>query len=223
MAQTPEGNIVDAICEYLTLKRHFFHRNNTTPIYDTTKGAFRAMPKYARKGAPDIVCVHQGKYIGIEVKGAKGKLSDDQYAFGHDLTLAGGTYIVARSLAYEVQPRERVAGGKTGQDTSHSSLNRWKETVIREASSAVRDAGITLWHNGGCREKALLECGKLPGVNYEEDCLHPARAVARLNNELHPLLTAERDSATVIRQAGKRRLKKEIPNEVLRAFLGGGL
>jgi hypothetical protein len=40
-----EAQIQRAICDYLALRRHFFYRNNNTPIYDATRKAFRAMPK----------------------------------------------------------------------------------------------------------------------------------------------------------------------------------
>jgi len=98
MARTPEGEIVNAVCEYLALKKRFFYRNNNTPIFDRGKGIFRAMPKYSRHGAPDIIVVKDGKYIGIEVKTDSGKLSEHQLTFGRELMAAGGEFVVARSI-----------------------------------------------------------------------------------------------------------------------------
>ncbi|MEK7994731.1 MAG: VRR-NUC domain-containing protein [Planctomycetota bacterium] len=95
---TPEGEIVNAICEYLTLKRRFFYRHNQIPVFNKDRGTFRAMPKYSMRGVPDIICVKDGRYIGIEVKTEKGVLSEHQHEFGRGLMLAGGDYLVARSL-----------------------------------------------------------------------------------------------------------------------------
>ncbi len=95
---TPEGQIVNAICDYLALKKRFFYRNNNTPIYDPARKTFRAMPKYTMRGIPDIICVKDGRYIGIEVKTDKGTLSEHQHEFGRGLTLAGGDYVVARCI-----------------------------------------------------------------------------------------------------------------------------
>ncbi len=94
---TPEGDVVNAVCEYLSLKRYLFWRNNTYGIFDTKRGVHRTLPKYSRRGTPDIIVVKDGGFVGIECKSAKGKLSPEQHEFGRDLILAGGSYIVARS------------------------------------------------------------------------------------------------------------------------------
>ena len=49
-------------------------------------------------GAPDIICVIKGWYVGVEVKVPKGKQSDHQKAFQEALEVAGGRYILAYSL-----------------------------------------------------------------------------------------------------------------------------
>jgi len=46
-------------------------------------------------GAPDIVCVINGQFVGIEVKAPKGKQSDHQKEFQRKLEAAGGRYILA--------------------------------------------------------------------------------------------------------------------------------
>jgi len=93
-----ESDIQRAICDYLALKRYFFWRQNTTPTFDWKTKQFRSMPKYARKGVPDIILVNGGQFIGIEVKREKGALSLEQKQFKADTELHGGTYIVARSI-----------------------------------------------------------------------------------------------------------------------------
>lgn len=49
-------------------------------------------------GVPDIIAIKNGLFIGIEVKGLKGKLSDKQKDFGDKIIAAGGKYIVAKSI-----------------------------------------------------------------------------------------------------------------------------
>ena len=92
-----ENIIQDAICQYLTLKRYFFWRSNTTGLYDPKTQGFRRMPKYAIAGVPDIIIISDGFFIGLEVKD-KGKQSDNQKAFEENCTKAGGVYAVVRSV-----------------------------------------------------------------------------------------------------------------------------
>lgn len=97
-----EAQIQRAICDYLALKKHFFFRVNTIPVYDSTRQVFRSMPKYAKKGVPDIVVIRSGQFIGLEVKTPKGKQSIDQVQFEGECKMAGGRYHVVRSV-YDVQ------------------------------------------------------------------------------------------------------------------------
>jgi hypothetical protein len=56
---------------------HLFYRNNNVPIFDPTRQAFRAMPKFTTKGILDIVLIRASRYIGIEAKVGKAVLSTD--------------------------------------------------------------------------------------------------------------------------------------------------
>jgi hypothetical protein len=93
-----ETDVQAAICDYLVLKGYLFSRTNNAPIYDKTRGAFRALPKYTRKGWPDICLIKSGKFYGIEVKSEVGRLSPEQEELGRDIILNGGMYVVARSI-----------------------------------------------------------------------------------------------------------------------------
>jgi hypothetical protein len=66
MQRTKESDIQAAICDYLSLKGYLFSRTNNSPIYDKTRGAFRALPKYRRRGWPDICLIRNGEFYGIE-------------------------------------------------------------------------------------------------------------------------------------------------------------
>jgi hypothetical protein len=54
--------------------------------------------RFGAVGAPDIICVIKGQYVGIEVKAPTGKQSDHQKAFQQALEAAGGRYVLAYSL-----------------------------------------------------------------------------------------------------------------------------
>lgn len=89
-----ESDVQGAILQYLALKRIFHYRNNS--------GAFKRddghFYRFGAVGSPDIVCVVDGQYVGIEVKTSAGKQSEHQKEFQHRLEDAGGRYILARSI-----------------------------------------------------------------------------------------------------------------------------
>jgi VRR-NUC domain len=93
-----ETEIQAAICDYLALKGYLFSRTNNAPIYDTARKAFRKLPKYTRKGWPDICLITGGKFYGIEVKTDIGRLSPEQKELGSEIISNGGMYVVARSI-----------------------------------------------------------------------------------------------------------------------------
>ena len=93
-----EADIQLVICEYLALKRYFFWRQNNTPVFDSNRGQYRRMPKYAMYGIPDIILIYQGNFIGLEVKGKRGQQSDNQKEFERRCKRVGGYYYVVRSL-----------------------------------------------------------------------------------------------------------------------------
>jgi hypothetical protein len=84
-----EGEIQKLILDWLKLRNIFHWRNNT---------GRRGKVSYGCKGSPDIICLHQGRFVGIEVKGEKGELSKEQCDFRCRIEKAGGIYIMARDL-----------------------------------------------------------------------------------------------------------------------------
>lgn len=93
-----ESDIQASICAYLSARRHFFWRNNNAPIYDPTRQAFRAMPKYTMRGLPDIIVIKDGWFIGLEVKRPRGAVSPHQKAFAALCSEHGAEYYVVRSI-----------------------------------------------------------------------------------------------------------------------------
>ena len=96
-----EADIQRHILMWLDYVKIFHYRNNS--------GAFKREDghfyRFGAVGSPDIICVIGGKYIGIEVKAAKGKQSENQKTFQKELEKAGGKYILARKLedVYELE------------------------------------------------------------------------------------------------------------------------
>jgi hypothetical protein len=77
-------------------KRVFFWRQNTAGMH--RDGRYFSLPKHSMRGIPDIIALKAGRFIGIEVKAPKGKLSPDQAEFVRLCVTNGGDYIVARSI-----------------------------------------------------------------------------------------------------------------------------
>jgi len=97
-----EGDIQKTICQYLSLLmaqgKLFFWRQNTSAIFDHKSKSFRAMPKFALKGVPDIIIVKGPFVIFLEVKRKGTKQSPDQVQFEKYCKAQGCEYYVVRSL-----------------------------------------------------------------------------------------------------------------------------
>lgn len=95
-----EAQIQNAICEYLAYRKHFFWRQNNTPVFDATRQVYRKMPKYALKGVPDIQVITNpcGQAVFLEVKKKGGYQSKEQKEFERNVKERGGEYYVVRSV-----------------------------------------------------------------------------------------------------------------------------
>lgn len=95
---TPESYILDAVCEYLSIKRYFFWRNNNGGVYDASKKIFRKFPKWCIKGVSDIVCLMDGTAWFIEVKAPKKYQTPEQKEFQKNVEKSGCKYLLVRSV-----------------------------------------------------------------------------------------------------------------------------
>lgn len=93
-----ESVILRQILTYLRLKKIFCWRQNTTGVYDSKAGTYRTRSYGSLKGVSDILGVHRGRALAIEVKSAKGRLSPEQTEFLRIFTESGGIAFVARSI-----------------------------------------------------------------------------------------------------------------------------
>lgn len=98
MQTEKETSIQSAICEYLARRKHMFWRSNNMPRFDMKRKIFFKMPSYGLKGVPDIIVIHDGYFIGLEVKRKGTKQSTDQKEFERRCKEAGGEYRVVRSI-----------------------------------------------------------------------------------------------------------------------------
>src|SRR5438874_1895384 len=83
---------------YLAARHCFALRLNNQPIYDARRQIFRSLPKHTPRGLSDILAIKDGRVYFLEVKGEKGRPSQDQLDFGRRVILAGAAYHVVRSI-----------------------------------------------------------------------------------------------------------------------------
>lgn len=90
-----ESEIQLSVCQYLELKKYFFWRQNTTPVWDNAGGFFRRMPAFAKKGVPDVILIKKGGLVCfLEIKRPGAKLSVWQEMFKKDCERLGAEYFM---------------------------------------------------------------------------------------------------------------------------------
>lgn len=96
-----EKDIQRQICDWLHEKNYFFWRSNNIPVFGRNNAGertFRSLPKYTPRGLPDIVILHKGKFIAVEVKRPGAHLRPEQEKFGDNCMENGGIYLIITSL-----------------------------------------------------------------------------------------------------------------------------
>ena len=116
-----EAQIQKAILQYGGYKRILMHRINVigTPLHKAGKTIYRPS---TNKGMADI---HATVLVGdipvsvwLEVKTAKGRISENQKLFSDTVTAAGGFYYVVRSID-DVETALRDVTQRTIQNIKH--------------------------------------------------------------------------------------------------------
>lgn len=93
-----ESLLVKACIEYLMFKGYIAIRNNSGLIVLKDGNKSRAV-KMGIAGASDIIaCSPEGKFIAIECKSSKGKLTEKQKNFLKEVSLKGGEALVVKSI-----------------------------------------------------------------------------------------------------------------------------
>lgn len=75
----------------------FFWRNNTGAHKINNDNGSRFV-RFGLPGSADIIGVHKGRFIAIEVKSERGRQSENQREFEKYITDNGGVYILAKSI-----------------------------------------------------------------------------------------------------------------------------
>ena len=106
-----ESYVVNACIRWLHQQGCFIWRNNSGG-YKTAHGNFI---RFGLKGSPDIVgATPLGRFIGVECKAGRNKLTDDQIAFRDKMQAKGGIYIEARTLD-DLEAMKAVILGNMGE------------------------------------------------------------------------------------------------------------
>jgi len=99
-----EADIQRDICRYLKKQKHLFWR--FSPETYNAKLGIHIKHEYMPSGLPDLMLVHPGDtkefphhtFIGLEVKGPRGKPSADQILMQKRFGLANAEYYIVRSV-----------------------------------------------------------------------------------------------------------------------------
>jgi hypothetical protein len=92
-----EAEILRQVLDYLALHRYFHYRQNSGGMVKPYKGKSHFV-RFGFPGAPDVVVVHRGRYIGVEVKAQNNDQSQAQRNFQSGLEAAGGKYLLVHSI-----------------------------------------------------------------------------------------------------------------------------
>ncbi|WP_169720680.1 VRR-NUC domain-containing protein [Thermodesulfovibrio yellowstonii] len=93
-----ESCLVRACIELLVLKGYFPIRNNSGMLVIKEKDRTRAV-KMGMKGSADIIaCSPEGKFVAIECKTSRGRLSKAQQEFLNKVQSIGGIALVIRNI-----------------------------------------------------------------------------------------------------------------------------
>lgn len=94
--QSPANALTDAVITYIKLKGGIAYRINNMGVYDAKLGKFRTSG--TKKGIPDIIGIHKGRFISVEIKIGTDRQSDDQKLREQEIIKAGGLYYIAKDF-----------------------------------------------------------------------------------------------------------------------------
>ena len=90
------NELTKSIIELIRQHGGFATRVNAGGIYDEKLKIFRQ--SHTAAGTPDVIASCFGKFIGVEIKYGKDKLSDSQIKVGKQIQSGGGYYVVAKNF-----------------------------------------------------------------------------------------------------------------------------
>lgn len=93
MSQANE--LTNQIIDFIYSSGGFGFRASSQGTYDAKIKSYRSAPK---KGVADILALHRGRFIAIEVKIGKDRLSPEQTGFLQNISHYGGLTFVAKDF-----------------------------------------------------------------------------------------------------------------------------
>ena len=93
-----ETGIIRAIEQFLAYQKGVYYVRVGSGAIVLTQGARQRFFKSGKKGCPDLLICCQGKFIGCEVKSAKGRQSEAQIQAQADIEKSGGQYWLVRGV-----------------------------------------------------------------------------------------------------------------------------
>lgn len=96
---SPEKAIENSILSFLKAHGIFCFKVDTVGIFDPTKKIYRKKNSIHHiKGVSDILGIYKGRMLAVEVKSAKGRLTEEQQDFLNKVNEEGGFGLMARSI-----------------------------------------------------------------------------------------------------------------------------
>lgn len=96
----PEKIIENSVLEYINKRPNWFaFKVQSTGIYDPIKKVYRkSRNMWHINGVSDILAIHKGHFVAIEIKTKTGRLTDNQRNFISKIEGHGGTACVVRTI-----------------------------------------------------------------------------------------------------------------------------
>ena len=97
---TPANKLQKKVLDTLIKNGVFAWRQNNMPVYDPKLhngyGGYRT--HQGLKGVPDIIAIINGRFVGIEIKAGRDRMSADQLLFKKRCERHGGLYFVVKRI-----------------------------------------------------------------------------------------------------------------------------
>src|SRR3990167_1097188 len=89
------ADLTTGIIDHIYKQGGYAWRASSTGIFEEKTGMFRSAPK---KGVADVLGLYKGKFMAIEVKIGKDRMSDEQIGFMKNISYYGGLTFTAKDL-----------------------------------------------------------------------------------------------------------------------------
>lgn len=94
-----EKDLEMLVLDYLNKRGIFAFKIQTVGIWDADKKVYRNLSKFCLRGTSDILGVMpNGRFLAIEMKGPKGRATQEQLAFISKVKRQGGVAFIARGI-----------------------------------------------------------------------------------------------------------------------------